>query len=170
LKPRRTLSSVIARLEEIGRERQREAVEKLSPIRRFACEKHAWSPSGPGSTNWWAIGSLCPSCQGDRKRREREAEAPEVHTLDLWNGGPLASKLWQAQRDRLKRQDHVLAGSAAEREIVRTIDDLRADALYDLRQTAADRRRLLAEHWQRRLRRGRKPPQRYERHPARAGR
>jgi hypothetical protein len=159
-----------ARLEQL--EAEREVLQRLAPIQRPACPEHGWHPPGPGTNNYSALASLCPYCREERKRAEREAAAPEVKTIDFGKlpEGSVAAKLWDEARDMQARAGLVVAGSALEREILRTIDSDRADDLHELREIAADRRRANEAHWQRQLGwRGRRRKQKYEPHPARAG-
>jgi hypothetical protein len=163
VKPKRTLDAVLRKLAEVGAAHDREVVQRLVPIQRYACERHGWHPSGPGSLNMDALASLCPSCIDERKQKQREEEAPEVHTLDVYGGDERAKKLWQDSCDARERAGQILGGSAAEREIVRAIDDARRDELYELKLTRSDRRR---SHWGRKLR---VHTQTYEPPPIKAG-
>ena len=116
------------------------------------------------------MASLCPYCYSERRRQERETEQPETRTIEvgLWEGSPVAQKAWQAQRELRMRAGEVSSGTLAERETLRWMDNARYDEIADLRETPEDRRRRKAQHWGRRL--GVYTRQRYQPHPARAGR
>jgi hypothetical protein len=171
MKPARTPAALLDRLasqvEELGEQRHRQRLAEMFPPRP-ACERHGWVPErGPGLIDATALASLCPACRSERKQAEREAEMPEVVTLDLYGGDLRAQKLWADARDAMERAGHVLGGSAMERELLRTIDDERRLEVAALRETADDRRRYSREHWGRKMRVHRR--QQYTPHPARAG-
>ena len=171
MKPTRTPAALLHRLatraEELSEERHREHLARVAPVVRYDCEEHRWHVPGPGTIDRPAMKSLCPFCRRERKRIEREQEAPEVVTLDWYGTSPLATKLWDKQLDERARMGELLPGSAAEREALRVVDDARADEIYELKLTPADRRRIHREHWGRKLRvHGRET---YTPHPARAG-
>jgi hypothetical protein len=171
MKPRKTPAAVLDRLasrvEELGEARHRSFVDSVVP-QRAACERHGWSPEGPrpASDHWDAIASLCPACTAERRRAEREAEAPETITLDVYAGSLREQKAWQESRALREQAGHIFSGSTVEREALRVIDELRADEMALLRETPASRRRTHRDHWGRKLR---VHTQRYEPHPARAG-
>jgi hypothetical protein len=167
VRPKRTIRELLLRLEQLGEEKHRASVEKLAPSIRYACERHGWHPAGPGSAHVESLGSLCPSCIGERREAERKAAAPEIHTIGLYDGGPVAQKYWQEQRNRREQAGEVLGSSAAEKEICRFLDDARTEFEYELRETPISRRRTHADYWARRMR---VQTQRYQPHPARAGR
>lgn len=172
MKPQRTPAAVLHRLaskvEETQEQRHRQRLDAMFPPRP-ACERHGWSPPGPGSDNWGAIGSLCPACRSERREAEREQEMPETVTLDV-QLPPALEKAWSEHRNLREQAGDVLGGSTIESEMLRAIDEERALEVALLKDTADDRRRYNADYWRRRMHgthRGR--TQMYERHPARAG-
>jgi hypothetical protein len=171
VKPRKTQFAVLDRLakriEEHGEQRHREHLARIAPVVRPACTRHGWHPPGPGTLNMDALASLCPLCRAERQQAEREAEAPEVQTLDVFGGSVREQQAWAEHLDRRARNGELLPGSVGEIEALGVINEARAEEEAALRETAADRRRYHAEHWGRKFR---VHTQRYQPHPARAGR
>jgi hypothetical protein len=100
--PTRTLTSVLQKLEEIGEARHRAFVDsQVAP--RFACQRHNWSPAAPRpmSDNFAAIGSLCPACYGERRKRERDQETPEIRAVEVnpYAGSLYAQRAWEQHRE-----------------------------------------------------------------------
>jgi Ni,Fe-hydrogenase III component G len=79
----------------------------------------------------------------------------------------MAAKAWDEAREAQARAGIIVAGSPEERELLRVLDSERDDELYELHQSAEDRRASHEEHWHQRVG-GRKRPQQYVPHPAKA--
>jgi len=169
-KPSRTTA---AKLERLEAERDRAVVNARAGPIRPACERHGWTPEGGlRSNNFSAVASLCPGCREERKKAEREAAAPEVRYIDFSSlpEGSTAAKAWAAAKEAQAKAGIAVAGSTVERELLRAIDDDRADELYELRRTPADRHQANRDY--RRSKLGdsrRRHAQEYVPHPARAG-
>jgi hypothetical protein len=173
VKPTRTPAAVLnrlaARIEEIGEERHRRRLAEMFPAPP-ACPHHGWSPPGPGLIDATALSSLCPGCREERRRAQREAEAPEVVTLEV-RLPPAIDKAWRESLLQCERAGHVLPGSTIEREALQVIDEGRREETALLQETPEDRRRGNATYWRRRMSGVHtRAAQTYEPHPARAGR
>src|SRR5262245_37835053 len=148
--PRRTLQSVLQRLEQQEAERQRESVNTLAGPIRAACELHGWTPVyGLRTTNFAAAASMCPFCARERDQRLREQEAPavEIVELNLPSAGAYSDKLWQEAKERREAAGEIFAGSVSERDVLQLIDTARVDAVARDRETAHDRRVRHSAHW-----------------------
>ena len=173
MKPARTpfavLDRLASRIEEIGEERHRAYVDSVVPP-RAACQRHGWSPSGPGSNNWDALASLCPGCYEERRERDREQETPETRTIEVnpFAGSLYAQREWERHKQLRMAAGEVLPNTPAETEAIRWLDNARHDEQLDLKESASDRRRTHEAHWGRRM--GVYRRQSYVPHPARAGR
>jgi hypothetical protein len=123
--PQRTPRWVLERLEEVEAKHHRDEVKRLANLPpRAACEKHGWSPEGGcKSNNWSAIASLCPHCRTERRRAEKEAEQPEMRTIDFAQlpVGSLASKLWERAQERQAAARGVTSPHSGDRlDLIRT--------------------------------------------------
>jgi uncharacterized Zn finger protein (UPF0148 family) len=167
--PRRTLQSVVRRLEELQDERAREQVDTLAGPIRAACELHDWTPVyGLRTNNFAAAASMCPFCARERDQRRREQEAPAVEVVELsrHSAGAYSDRLWQEAKERREAAGEVFAGSVSERDLLQLIDS-RVDAVARDRETAHDRRVRHRVHWASKF--GASSGRVYEPHPARAG-
>jgi len=173
VKPTRTpaalLNRLAARVEEIGEQRHRRRLAEMFPTPP-ACPRHGWSAPGPGLIDPQALASLCPACREERRRAQREAEAPEAVTLDLYAGDMRLQRAWAEHVKLREEAGDILGGSTMERELLLVLDEERRDEIALLRETPADRRRHNETYWRRRmLGVHTRAPQQYECHPARAG-
>jgi hypothetical protein len=167
---RRTVQSVLRRLEELQDERARERVDTLAGPIRAACELHGWTPVyGLRTNNFAAVASMCPFCAWERDQRRREQEAPAVEVVELnpHSAGAYSDKLWQAAKERREAAGEIFAGSVSERDVLQLIDSARVDAVAGDRETAHDRRVRHRAHWATMF--GASSGRVYEPHPARAG-
>jgi hypothetical protein len=169
-KPKRTLPAVLAKLEQIAAEREREQIAELAGPIRPACHEHGWSPErGLRSNNFSAIASMCPVCTEEREQRRREEEEPAVESveLNLHSAGVHGDRMWDEIRERRMQAGEIFPGSVAERDLLQLMDSERVYVVAADNETAQDRRIRHREYWGRKLR---APSGRvYEPHPARAG-
>ena len=141
MKPSKTpwgvLSALEARLEQRQEERHRRRLAEMFPPRP-ACERHGWSPQGPGLIDNAALAALCPACRQERKAKERREAAPEAVTLSLYSGGLRAEQLYAEHLRAREQAGFVTPGSSLEREMLRALDEGRRDEVAALKETASD--------------------------------